>query len=159
MSRYENSIKCKYCSHFDPADNRCCLYYSFDQSLDKSGGSSLKETSPDSRCSHFSLTARDAIAKGLVNSRPDGSLIVSLSDDPELRKEILKAEEEAKRPKRIANMFVWSIGAFIMSFILTKIAGIFLELLEPVIPNIMVVPKVFIAVCVIFCGIVGYKSD
>ncbi|MBQ2446642.1 MAG: hypothetical protein II272_09415 [Oscillospiraceae bacterium] len=158
MSKYESSIKCKYCSHFEPGENRCHLYHSFDQSLDKRGGASLKGTSPDSRCSHFFLTAKDTIVKSCGGRRPDGSLIVSLDDDPDLKKKLLKEEEEAKRPERISTMFTCAIAAFVLSFILTKIAGIFLELLEPIFPNIMVLPKVFIAIMVIFCGAVGYKS-
>lgn len=97
MSKYENSIKCKYCSHFEPEVNRCHLYHDFDQSLDKRGGPYLKETSPNSRCSHFALTAMDAIAGGVVGERPDGSKIVSLSDDPELQQRLLSEESSRSR--------------------------------------------------------------
>ena len=96
MSRYESSIKCKYCSHFEPGVNRCHLYHDYDQSLDKNGGGPyLKETSPDSRCSHFGLPAMDVMAKGLVDKRSDGSFVVDLNDDPQLKQQL--QQEETRR--------------------------------------------------------------
>lgn len=94
MSKYEDSIKCKYCSHFEPGANRCHLYHDFDQSLDKNGGPFLKETSPNSRCSHFGMTAMDVMVKGTAKNRPDGSYLVSLDDDPQLKQQ-LQSEESS----------------------------------------------------------------
>ena len=95
MSKYENSIKCKYCSHFEPGVNRCHLYHDFDQSLDKSGGPYLKETSPNSRCSHFGLPAMDVLAFGVGETREDGTYIVGLDADPQLKQQL--QQEESKR--------------------------------------------------------------
>lgn len=95
MSKYESSIKCKYCSHFEPGANRCHLYHDFDQSLDKSGGPYLKETSPEGRCSSFGLPAMDVLALGVGEKRPDGTYIVGLDADPQL-KEQLKQEESRR---------------------------------------------------------------
>ncbi|MGM9640598.1 MAG: CFI-box-CTERM domain-containing protein [Faecousia sp.] len=120
MSTYEDSIKCKYCSHFERGANRCHLYYDFDQSLDKSGGPYLKETSPDSRCSHFFLTAMDAIAQGVVGNRPDGSPIVSLDKLPQLKQQLEKEEKRASRGCYVATCVygcydcpqVWTLRRF-----------------------------------------------
>lgn len=92
MSRYESSIKCKYCSHFEPGANHCHLYHDFDQSVDKSGGLYYKDTVPDSRCSHFKMTAMDTVASGMLKNRPDGSYLVSLDDDPELKQQLERVE-------------------------------------------------------------------
>lgn len=95
MSRYESSIKCKYCSHFEPGRNRCHLYHDYDQSLDKEGGGPyLKETSPDSRCSHFSLPALDAMIMEQGERRKDGSFFVSLDADPQLKQQLRQEEEK-----------------------------------------------------------------
>lgn len=90
MSRYEGSIKCKYCSHFEPGVNRCHLYHDFDQSLDKHCDGYLKETSPNDVCESFALTAMDTVARGVSNRRGDGSYIVTLEDDPELKAQLKK---------------------------------------------------------------------
>lgn len=96
MSRYESSIKCKYCRSFEPGANRCHLYHDFDQSRDRQGGGPYyKETSSDSRCSHFCMTAMDAVASGVVKNRPDGSFLVDLDDDPELKRQ-LQSEESSR---------------------------------------------------------------
>lgn len=78
--KYSASIRCKYCCHFEPKRNVCHLYQDFDQSIDAGGGAYYKTTSPDSRCSKFSVTAMDAMAQDLCKKRPDGSYIVGLDD-------------------------------------------------------------------------------
>ena len=100
MSKYESSIKCQYCSHFEPGANRCHLNYDFDQSLDKSGGPYLKETLPNSRCSYFALTAMDTMVKGMIEMRSDGSYIVNLDDDPELKRQLQSAASSASSSGR-----------------------------------------------------------
>lgn len=88
-----DSIRCKYCAHFEPGANRCHLYHDFDQSLDKRGGDYFKETAPDDRCSNFQLTAMDAMAQGVTEKRADGSYIVGLSDVPGLKLSLINAHK------------------------------------------------------------------
>ena len=88
-----DSIRCKYCAHFEPGVNRCHLYHDFDQSLDKRGGDYFKETAPDDRCSNFQLTAMDAMAQGVTEKRADGSYIVGLSDVPGLKLSLINAHK------------------------------------------------------------------
>ena len=78
--KYAGSIRCKYCSHFNPRANTCHLYSDFDQSMNSGAGSYYKKTAAHSRCSKFSLTAMDAMAQGSVEKRPDGSYIVGLDE-------------------------------------------------------------------------------
>lgn len=94
MSKYENSIKCKYCSHFEPGANRCHLGYDFDQSLDEGGGPYMKETLPHSRCSHFGLQTMEVLAFGVGETRADGTYIVGLEQDPQLKQQL---EEEFRQ--------------------------------------------------------------
>lgn len=80
MSQYEDSIKCKYCGHFECGVNRCHLYYDYDSSIDDEGGGEyLKETSPNDRCSNFQLPGFFYLAELIGQKRDDGTYIVDLS--------------------------------------------------------------------------------
>lgn len=77
-------VICKYCDHFEPESDvrgKCHLYHNWSQT---GGGDASFDhyTSPNGRCSHFTLDAVDVVAKmSGINTRPkDGSLIVNLSD-------------------------------------------------------------------------------
>ena len=132
MSSQADSIKCKYCSHFNPETNHCHLYFDYDQSLDSHGDQYLKTTSPDSRCSHFKITARDSVLKSLKqNVRNDGSLILSLHQVPELQKYLTNSEtsfvDKAKdkfEKLNIHNIFIWLFIGFIPSFLVSFGVGI-----------------------------------
>lgn len=82
--RYESSIKCKYCAHFNERTNRCHLYSKFDASLDKGNDAPYyKDTMPDDRCENFMLPAMDVILcmdPSWSRQRSDGTYIVSLED-------------------------------------------------------------------------------
>ena len=88
MSIYDDSIKCKYCAHFEPGANRCHLYHNYDQSIDPPGGPYYKEVSADSRCSHFILPAMDVFIADVSNRRPDGSYVVGLDKAPDLKQQL-----------------------------------------------------------------------
>ena len=82
--QYAESIKCKYCAHFNPRTNRCHLYSQFDSSLDQGNDAPYyKDTNPDDRCDKFMLPAMEVVmcmgGAGLTQ-RGDGSYIVSLED-------------------------------------------------------------------------------
>lgn len=167
MSQFEDSIRCKYCSHFEPGANRCHLYHDFDQSLDKSGGPYLKETSPNSRCSRFSVTARDAILRDVLRkdavlgdkapTRPDGSPIVGLEALPEIKKRILKEEAKERRGEKLFHMFGATVASFVISFIIAKFAAGFIELLEPIISIPSYLPTLFVVAVVGISAICAYK--
>lgn len=95
MSKYEDSIKCKYCGHFERGVNRCHLYHDYDSSIDEGGGPYLKETSPNSRCSHFTLPGICYLGEMVGMKRDDGTYIVDLNKDPQLKQQL--QEEESRR--------------------------------------------------------------
>lgn len=95
MSQYEDSIKCKYCGHFECGVNRCHLYYDYDSSIDDEGGREyLKETSPNDRCSNFQLPGFFYLAELIGQKRDDGTYIVDLKNDPQLKQQL--QEEESR---------------------------------------------------------------
>ncbi|MGN1308158.1 MAG: hypothetical protein ACI4V3_10865 [Faecousia sp.] len=154
MSIYEDSIKCKYCSHFEPGANRCHLYYDFNQSLDKSGGGSyLKETSPNNRCSHFGLTAFDAIASG--GNRPDGSRIVSLNDVPQLKQDLLRTESgrtfSSSTDSKWSSVLRWIAIGFIPSLIVAVLVATIFKTDS--------FPILIVILGLIVFGVIGYSSD
>lgn len=155
MSKYEDSIKCKYCSHFEPGANRCHLYHDFDQSLDKnSGGAYLKETSSDSRCSHFGLSAMDVMAKGMVDKRADGSFIVDLDDDPQLKQQLGGNDGDCFRngkTEKWISTIKWLFAGFGIGFVVSFIWGAF--------NNTSSFPVGITIVCTIIFGCIGYFKD
>ena len=84
--KYANSVKCKYCGHFNPRTNRCHLYNSFDRLLDKGNDAPYyKDTHPESRCEKFNLPAMEVMVHSSRNGseppkRQDGSYIVMLDE-------------------------------------------------------------------------------
>ena len=159
MSSYEDSIKCKYCSHFEPGVNRCHLYFDFDQSLDKHGGKYLENTSPDSRCSHFNLTAMDTVMKSMnITTRADGSHIVSLYQVPQLSQQLSCDKKSnssnfhsSNKGSSFGSIFKWlAIGLF-PSFIISFFTGAFL--------NTESFPLGIMILCLVIFGIIGYFFD
>lgn len=156
MSIYENSIKCKYCSHFEPGANRCHLYYDYDQSLDKAGGGPyLKETSPDSRCSHFGLPAMDVMTKGLVDKRADGSYIVDLNDDPQLKQQLGGTDSDrfrtSGRSEKWVSVIKWLFAGLGIGFVVSFIWG--------AANNTSSFPVGIMIVFTIIFGCIGYFKD
>lgn len=153
---YEDSIKCKYCSHFEPGVNRCHLYYDFDQSLDKnSGGPYLKETSPDSRCSHFGLPAMDVLIRDMVDSRADGSLVVDLDDDPQLKQQLEGGDVRSfctgENFEKGTSVLKWLCAGLGIGFVVSFIWG--------AVNNTSSFPMGIMIVCTIIFGCIGYNKD
>lgn len=93
MDQYEESIKCKYCGHFERGVNRCHLYHEYDRDFDEGKGKPyLKETSPNSRCAHFTLPGIMYLGELVGQKRNDGSYIVDLNQCPQLKKQLQEAE-------------------------------------------------------------------
>lgn len=126
MSKYEDSIKCKYCGHFESGVNRCHLYYNYDSSIDEGGGPYLKETSPDSRCSHFVLPGIWHLAQAVGKKRGDGTYIVDLSRDPQLKQQ-LETEERRGAGKfdgeKALSVIKWMFGGLIVGFTASFVLG------------------------------------
>ena len=104
MDDYRNSIKCKYCGHYDPDQGLCYRYESVGH---------IDKVSPNSRCKYFMLNDVDMMAKAIMSEqssalprRKDGSYVASLEDVPELKAYYREQEEEAER-KRKRNWFLF----------------------------------------------------
>lgn len=84
--RYEGSIKCKYCAHFNSRTSHCHLYSQFDASIDDGDdwqySQYYRDTTPDGICADFMLPAKEIILRQVEGAqgrkRSDGSDIVSL---------------------------------------------------------------------------------
>ena len=97
MSHLEEGIKCKYCSFFESGANYCHLGSNFDSQINPDPGCyCMGKTTPDSRCSHFTLPALDGMAycSGISIRPKDGSPLVLLKDVPELEQQLKQARKE-----------------------------------------------------------------
>lgn len=128
---YRNSIKCKYCAHFQASTNKCYLSYRYDKSIDKDFAKCdgfYQQTDPDSRCSHFTLDAHEVIIKQQLESirkdgtppqRSDNSYIVQIPDY--LRRELEEEEQEAKHFHPVRNLIIGILLFFLIPVILVPL--------------------------------------
>ena len=135
LELYTASVKCKYCSHFYAARNKCCLYSDYDSELSRTEPSRYyKDTTANSVCDRFSLPAMAAMAHSELGKPPatrkDGSLIVDLKDlklirqqnADELRK---KYAEQTLKNQKYSNAGYIGCGIAVILLILAFLPLLF----------------------------------